>query len=87
MRFSTLALFVALPATAYAVVFPRDQCVPRGQFCNYNTPGAPSCCQVEGSEPVTCQPLTLPIVVEGEDLGVCPSAYALILTDRDVRVA
>jgi hypothetical protein len=47
MRLSFLALFIALPAAAYAAVCPQqhptifeDECAERGDFCSYDIP----CC-------------------------------------------
>ena len=37
MRLSIIALFIALPAAAYASVYPREKtCTTGGNFCNRN---------------------------------------------------
>lgn len=79
MRFSTLALLIALPAAAYAAVFPQQfsvghkyKCTPPGEYCEAE--GTPHCCGV-----TQC-------VWNGET-SVCLSVYALPPAHWDVRFA
>ncbi len=74
MRFSTLALLIALPAAAYAAVCPQQfsvepeyDCAEKGESCYGRT-----CCG------------DLQCVWVGWRVGVCPSASALPLADRNV---
>ncbi|KAI9436534.1 hypothetical protein BJY52DRAFT_1328382 [Lactarius psammicola] len=77
MRFSTFALFIALPAAAYAAVCPQqfsvlqnDECAKAGEYCDKSLP----CCGAG-------------LCLWNGHSGVCPSAYALLLADQNVRYA
>src|SRR6266702_5967525 len=76
MRFSTLALLIALPAAAYAAVCPQQfsvepeyDCAEKGESCYGRT-----CCG------------DLQCVWVGWHVGVCPSASALPLHQQEHRL-
>ena len=80
MRFSTLALLVALPAAAYATFLPRqlsvrkdETCVELGQTCNFWD----VCCGEDNFCPMFDEPFTT----------VCSSVTSLPPTDWYVRCA
>ncbi len=77
MRFSTLTLLIALPAAAYAAVCPQQFSVGHMDECaktgDYCDSSLPCC----GAG----------LCLWNGHSGVCPSAYALPLADRNVRYA
>ena len=81
MHFSTLALLIALPAAAYAAVYPQQLSVRQDPGCISIHEECGEYFYSDCCEGTRCH---IPPLSE---TGVCPSTYALPLTDRDVSIA
>ena len=82
MRFSTVALLIALPATAYAAAFAQQDTtcglqVPYGNVGDYCVRHSDCCSLVCIYDHRS--------VEDGNK--VCPSAYTLPLADQDISIA